>query len=126
MLFITNINKKLWVYRYTFAKKITTMEKEKKHQFKLIDGQYSPLEAKKILLGLINSKINLHKLDNFRSQVGFNKDDSHSRNRIEALTNVSENIKDLIAAASFDDMEFQIEGNINISLVPAKRPESVN
>ncbi len=101
------------------------MEKEKDYQFKLVEGQYTPLEAKKILLGLINSKINFHQLENFSNEIRFSESTAHSKIRIELLTNASENITDLIADSIPNDMEFKIEGTIQISLVPAKKLESI-
>lgn len=101
------------------------MEKEKDYQFKLVEGQYTPLEAKKILLGLINSKINFHQLENFSNEIRFSENSAHSKIRIELLTNASENITDLIADSIPNDMEFKIEGTIQISLVPAKKLESI-
>jgi hypothetical protein len=101
------------------------MEKEKDYQFKLVEGQYTPLEAKEILLGLINSKINFHQLENFSNEIRFSESTAHSKIRIELLTNASENITDLIAYSIPNDMEFKIEGTIQISLVPAKKLESI-
>jgi hypothetical protein len=101
------------------------MEKEKDYQFKLVEGQYTPLEAKKILLGLINSKINFHQLENFSNEIRFSESAAHSKIRIELLTNASENITDLISYSIPNDMEFKIEGTIQISLVPAKKLESI-
>jgi hypothetical protein len=101
------------------------MEKEKDYQFKLVEGQYTPLEAQKILLGLINSKINFHQLENFSNEIRFNENSAHSKIRIELLTNASENISDLIAYSLLNDMQFKIEGDIQISLVPAKKLETI-
>lgn len=126
MLYIANINKKLWITRSTFAKKNIQMEKEKNYQFKLVKGQYEPLEAKEILLGLINSKINFHQLENFSNEIRFNKNTEHSKIRIELLTDALENISDLINSSIANGMDFKIEGTIEISLVPAKKLELKN
>jgi hypothetical protein len=101
------------------------MKKEKDYQFKLIEGQYTPLEAKKILLGLINSKINFHQLENFSNEIRFNELNAHSKIRIELLTTASESIKDLFTYSLLNDMQFKIEGTVQISLVPAKKLEPV-
>lgn len=101
------------------------MEKEKDYQFKLVEGQYTSIEAQKILLGLINSKINFHQLENFSNEIRFNENSAHSKIRIELLTNASKNISDLIAYSLLNDMQFKIEGNIQISLVPAKKLERI-
>lgn len=38
-------------------------------EFKLIDGQFSPDEAKNILMSLFNNKIDYHQLESFRNQI---------------------------------------------------------
>jgi hypothetical protein len=45
------------------------MEKAEEYQFKLVEGQYTTVEAQKILLGLINSKINFHQLEHFSNEM---------------------------------------------------------
>jgi hypothetical protein len=101
------------------------MEKRKDYQFQLVEGQYTPVEAKKILLGLINSKINFHQLENFSNEIRFSENTDHSKSRIELLTTASENITDLINYSIPNDMEFKIEGTIQISLVPVKKLEPI-
>jgi hypothetical protein len=95
------------------------MEKVEEYQFKLVEGQYTTVEAQKILLGLINSKINFHQLEHFSNEIRFNENNNHSKIRIELLTNAAKNITDLILL-HFKRMEFKIEGTIQISLVPMK------
>jgi hypothetical protein len=71
-------------------------KKWKSYQFKLVEGQYTTVEAKKILLGLINSKINFHQLENFSNEIRFNENTDHSKIRIELLTNAENNRFDLL------------------------------
>jgi hypothetical protein len=49
------------------------MEKVEEYQFKLVEGQYTTVEAQKILLGLINSKINFHQLEHFSNETDLTK-----------------------------------------------------
>jgi hypothetical protein len=96
------------------------MEKEKDYAFQLVEGQYAPIEAKKILLGLINSKIDFHQLEDFSNEIRFNENTNHSKIRIELLTNASKNITSLLAHCVLYNLQCKIEGNIKISLVPTK------
>jgi len=96
------------------------MKTENGLTFKLVEGEYAPIEAKKILLGLINSKINFHQLEHFSNEIRFNDKTSHSKQRVKALTTASEQILDLVA--NTNNMQFKIEGNIQISLVPIEEP----
>jgi hypothetical protein len=56
------------ISRSTFAKKKKIMEKVEEYQFKLVEGQYNS-RGSKILLGLINSKINFHQLEHFSNEI---------------------------------------------------------
>lgn len=96
------------------------MKTEKGLTFQLVEGEYSPLEAKKILLGLINSKINFHQLENFSNEIRFNEKTSHSKQRVNSLTTASEQILDLVA--NTNNMQFKIEGTVQITLVPMLTP----
>jgi hypothetical protein len=58
------------------------MEKVEEYQFKLVEGQYTTVEAQKILLGLINSKINFHQLEHFSNEIRFNENNNHSKIRV--------------------------------------------
>jgi sulfatase maturation enzyme AslB (radical SAM superfamily) len=70
-------------------------------------------------MGLINSKINFHQLENFSNEIRFNENNDHSKIRIELLTNAKD-ITDLIAYY-FQRYGVKIEGTIQISLVPIKK-----
>jgi hypothetical protein len=93
---------------------------EKEYQFKLVEGEFSPSEAGKVLFSLINNKINYHNLEAFSNQIRFNEDNLHSKLRIQTLLAASENVKDLIKEALLNNMELKIDGVINISLMPVK------
>jgi hypothetical protein len=81
------------------------MEKVEEYQFKLVE-QYTTVEAQKILLGLINSKINFHQLEHFSNEIRFNENNDHSKIRIELLTN-QQDITDLIAYSTLNGMELK-------------------
>lgn len=96
------------------------MKTENGLTFQLVEGEYAPIEAQKILLGLINSKINFHQLEHFSNEIRFNDKTSHSKQRVKSLAEASEEILDLVATTK--NMQFKIEGNIQISLVPIEEP----
>lgn len=91
---------------------------EKEYQFKLIEGQFAPSEAGKVLFSLINSKINYHNLEIFSNQIRFDEENPHSKIRIKTLSDASEYIKELIKEGSLQDMELKIDGVIQIVLTP--------
>ncbi|TDD76026.1 hypothetical protein [Flavobacterium caseinilyticum] len=96
---------------------------EKEYQFKLVEGQFAPAEAGKVLFSLINNKINYHNLEKFSNQIRFDEDSSHSKIRIETLSEASAYIKDLISEASSKNIELKIEGVIQIVLLPKSKTE---
>jgi len=91
---------------------------EKEYQFKLVEGQFKPSEAGKVLFSLINNKVNYHNLEKFSNQIRFDKENPHSKIRLEVLSSASNNIEDLIEEASMNDMEFKIECVVQIEIIP--------
>jgi hypothetical protein len=91
---------------------------EKEYQFKLVEGQFAPSEAGKVLFSLINSKINYHNLEIFSNQIRFDEENPHSKIRIKTLSDASEYIKELIKEGSLQDMELKIDGVIKIAVTP--------
>jgi hypothetical protein len=96
---------------------------EKEYQFKLVEGQFAPSEAGKVLFSLINSKINYHNLEIFSNQIRFDEENPHSKIRIKTLSDASEYIKELIKEGSVQDMELKIDGVIQIVLTPKIKAE---
>jgi hypothetical protein len=96
----------------------------KEYQFKLIEGQFSPLEAGKVLFALINSKVNFHNLEIFSEQIRFNEENSHSKSRVQSLLEAAEYLKGLIEQASLEDMDLNIESVIQITLSPKVKTAS--
>jgi hypothetical protein len=96
---------------------------EKDYQFKLIEGQFAPSEAGKVLFSLINSKINYHNLEIFSNQIRFDEENPHSKSRLKNLLDTSEQIKELIKEASLKDMELKIDSIIKIKMSPKVKAE---
>jgi hypothetical protein len=96
---------------------------EKEYQFKLVEGQFAPSEAGKVLFSLINSKINYHNLEIFSNQIRFDDENPHSKIRIKTLSDAAEYIKELIKEGSLQDMELKIDGVIQIALTPKIKTE---
>lgn len=94
---------------------------KKEYQFKLVEGQFSPFEAGKVLFSLINSKVNYHNLEIFSNQIRFSKENPHSKMRQETLLDASAYIKELIKEAAELDMDLQIEGVIQLVLKPRNK-----
>ena len=85
-----------------------------KEPIKLIEGKFSPEDAKEILLELINHKINFHTLKNFSSEERFGQSIEGSKKRIEYLKEAKEKIVEIIDKAKLDNSSLRLESSINI------------
>ncbi|MEI7509536.1 MAG: hypothetical protein WCJ62_08730 [Flavobacterium sp.] len=86
------------------------------HEFKLIEGVFQPEEAQKLLMEMINTKINFHNLDAFSNHIRFNTSISNSKARVTELNKTSEKLKDLMEYAKENNLELEIKSNISITL----------
>ena len=89
----------------------------KELNFKLIDGEFSAEEAQKILMSLINNKIDFHSLFAFSNHIRFNGDVNVSRRRIEELTKTRDEIAEVTKKANLDGFHFVIKSTISLELV---------
>jgi hypothetical protein len=54
-------------------------------EIKLIDGDFTPSEAKALLLNMLNYKLNFHNIKKLSSYERYGKEDEFSLNRIKEL-----------------------------------------
>ncbi len=86
------------------------------HQFKLVSSTYNSEDARHVLLSLIQDKIkSINNLCFGREERGTH-DTGHFRKRIVALTQMREEIKDLLAAAEDMGAEIEIDASIQIKI----------
>lgn len=71
-----------------------------KHNLKLIEGKFTPIEAGEVLFGLISYKINYHQMELFSNEERFGKDLSNSKKRIDELKTVHSSLKKIIDLTS--------------------------
>ncbi len=87
-----------------------------KHEFQLIEGEFFPNEALKLLMSLLNNKINYHQLESFSNQIRIGSDFSHSKKRVEYLKQSIEDIKLILKDAEESGKQLKIESIIQITL----------
>lgn len=90
---------------------------KKINNYKLIEGDFDPVDASKILFTLVNSKINYHNLDAFSSHVRYGTSLVSQNKRIEELTEVNKAIKLLGDAAVESNKRMRIDCLIEIKLI---------
>ena len=89
------------------------METTKK--ISLIEGNYSPNEAKEMLLYLYHKNINFNKVKNFSSQIRFGEDDELAVERIENLTKAVNYLTQLLKDAQAENKNLVIKSVIEIA-----------
>jgi hypothetical protein len=87
-----------------------------KHEFKLIDGTFKPIDASKILMGIIFHKINHHNLEILSTIEHHNGDTSHSAKRIKELEETSKALRKVLDKAAKNGQSVSIKGTINLIL----------
>ena len=89
----------------------------KNHNFKLIDGQFDPSDARSVLFTLLNSKINFHSMEAFAIKERTSGDTSFHEKRIKQLTKSNVNIKKVIDYAEKNNLSLLIDSTIEIKLI---------
>lgn len=87
------------------------------HNLKLIDGEFAPLEARKVISDLIGSKINYHTMEAFSVKERFNVDVSFSEQRITELKEARSHLEDIIKDASERGLNLKVESFIEIRFI---------
>ena len=96
---------------------------EIKQQFQLIEGAFSQDEAMEILDNVFSSKIQFHKMKNFRSQTRFGTADEFSLDRIEQLKESIETLSKMIKEAKLGNGKIEITAAINVRFSNLEEPD---
>ena len=88
---------------------------EKKHNYTLIEGTFTPAEAGRVLFDLVRSKINYHSMEKFSAQERFGKDESERR--ITSLKQLQQSLKEVFEFADKKGMNLKIDGLIEITII---------
>lgn len=91
--------------------------------FKLVEGEFTPVEAADVLFSLIGDKIKFHNLQMLSNQERFGGDVSHSLKRIEELKASKNLVKEIILEARDKGYTLSLNSKVEVTLV--KTPEKV-
>ncbi|MFV8344695.1 hypothetical protein [Flavobacterium sp. ZB4P13] len=83
----------------------------------LIEGNFSDVEAREVLIPILSSKINFHKIKNWSSQERFGEDDEIAQKRIPELKNEIEKLQMILSEAKAKNKRLLVSSQINISLI---------
>jgi hypothetical protein len=90
---------------------------KKANEYALIDGTFSASDASKILLEIINNKINYHNLQIHSITERFGGDTSLSEKRIKKLLKTGQALKKVFAAAEKKGLNIEVYCPIEIKLI---------
>lgn len=85
-------------------------------EINLIDGDFSPSEAKAVLLNMLNYKLNFHQIKKLSTYELFGKEDETSLKRIENLNESVVSVQQLFENFDFKNKKISIKSIISISL----------
>lgn len=90
---------------------------KKPNDYTLIDGTFSAADASKIILEIINNKINFHNLQIHSITERFGGNTSVSEKRIKKLVKTGKALKKVLASAEKKGQKVEIYCPIEIKLV---------
>jgi hypothetical protein len=88
-----------------------------KLSFELLDGEFSAWEAEKLIVNLLDQKINFHKLRNLSCQEGHGKPDAHSIERIKELQESKQSFLAVIKRAKTQRLSLSMNAVVSIELL---------
>lgn len=90
---------------------------ENSYEFKLVEGSFTPEEAGRVLLSLLQNKISYHNMEALSTQIRFGGDVSRYERRIEELKKISESLIVFLTEAGHHEKTLLIEGTFAIKAV---------
>lgn len=91
---------------------------EQVQTFRLIEGSFTPGEAREVLLALLNSKINFNHMAAFGLEERNDGDAGHHRKRVAELKAVRTQVSHLLEEARKGGFRVELQGEFSIQLVP--------
>ncbi|MDB5276406.1 MAG: hypothetical protein JWR61_1361 [Ferruginibacter sp.] len=93
---------------------------KKSQDFTLIEGEFTPQDAKEVLINLYSSKLNFHVMKNFSSNERLGKDDETSTKRIPELKKSMLQITEIIEQAEKKKKKLIITAVVSIEVTNSK------
>ncbi len=86
------------------------------HHFQIIDGTFTPDQARQVLGAMVKSKIDYHTLEK-RSEVERSGITDHSEERLQSLRALAAEFKALFESAEASGAQLKVKGKIEITLM---------
>jgi len=82
----------------------------------LVEGLFTPSEASDVIIGLIDKKLNFHKLNRLSLTEGNHDEDvNYDNSRIEELEKAKEELRNYLHETRSSGAKLQIEGTVTIT-----------
>lgn len=89
-----------------------------KNTVKLVEGTFTPSEAKDVVSSLIKEKLNFHKIHRLSILEGNdNSDISYDNSRVMQLIDAQDNFKELCKMVDEDGKRMKIHGLLEIEII---------
>lgn len=88
---------------------------KKPHTFKLVDGKFLPADARKILMELIQSKIDYHSRELYAKQERNETNVAGTEKRIAQLRKSADTLKKVLATAEKKGQYLKVKGAVEIT-----------
>lgn len=89
----------------------------KTQHFDLINGTFTPEEARQVLGTMVKNKIAYHSLESHSDSEISGGSKLHSKERLHSLRELNESLKELFETASAQNKSLKIRGRIEIDFV---------
>ena len=90
---------------------------KKPHTFKLINGKFAAHDVRKILMEMIQSKINFHMREIHRIEERGDGSTNHSEKRIAQLKKTAETLKEVLTKAEAKGTNLKISAAVEIEFL---------
>lgn len=90
---------------------------KKPHTFKLVDGKFSPTDARKVLMELIQNKIHFHSREIHMIEEHNEGNIVRHEKRIVQLRKSGETLKKVLLQADKKGMQLKLKGEIEITFL---------
>lgn len=88
-----------------------------KNKFPLIKEEYSPEEARELLMTLVADTIHFHSLHNLRSWERSGDEDKSTDKKIEELNKLRENILEMLNSLDTENLSVEINAEIKVTAI---------
>lgn len=104
-----------------YSNETTVQENDTNQDYMLVEGQFTPGEAKEVLMDLISSKLAFQSKKHLQSYEQQGQLNTSAKQRISELKEMRSKLLELLESAEQQNLVLNIHSEINIELLPARQ-----